>query len=119
MANLVKNWTPVSVADAVVAPDYYEYSSNLDTTIDSVAADGKIREFLASVPYKAGDVVWVEDGDIAVLALISGVYFELNRYDERRAKFRIQKATKAGTFSKQFSYTFPGIIQRGYERARK
>lgn len=117
MANLIKNWTPITVEEAAIAPNYYTFDGNLDTTIASAAADGKIREFIASVPYKKGDVVWIEDGDRAILALISDVGFELDRYDDRRAKFRIQKATKAGTFSKQFSYAYPGHIQRGYEKA--
>ncbi len=117
MANLVKHWTPTTVADATVAPNYYALNGDLDTTIASTAGDGKIREFVASIPYKKGDVVWVEDGETAVLAFISDVTFELDRYDDRRAKFRIQKATKAGTFSKRFSYTYAGFIQRGYERS--
>ena len=117
MANLIKDWKPVSSIDAEVAPNYYDAKADLDTTIVSVCGDGKGRAFVDSVPYKAGDVVWVEDGNKAVLALISGVWFELDRNEFRRAKFRIQKATKAGTFSKQFSYTYPGFIQRGYEKA--
>lgn len=117
MANLIKNWQPVSVEGAETAPNHYAYAGRADTTIYSTAGDGKIREFLASVPYKKGDIVWLEDGDRAILALISDVTFELDRFGDRRAKFRIQKATKAGTFSKQFSYTYPGFIQRGYEKA--
>lgn len=75
-----------------------------------------------AVPYKAGDVVMVEDrnrrGDrIYVRALILDFFVDSDwreRHGDRMEKYRIVLATSKDTWSKSYKYTWPGMIQRGY-----
>lgn len=80
--------------------------------------DGSLQEWRESVPYKAGEVVWVAVGAVTPKrAFITHVFSTRDRYGERRAQFRVRYETKAGTWSKQWNYTWPGPIQRGYALA--
>lgn len=66
-----------------------------------------------------GDVVWYEsETGEPVKALVLRVF---PHYQERGGyyipKYRVVRATRAGTWSRQWNYTYPGMIERAYERA--
>jgi hypothetical protein len=112
----VKNWTDERVDDCVVAPHRYTFDS---TSSYRDATD--FREFLAGVPYKEGDVVYIERVEggqkVAKRAKIYSVWFERDRFGDRRERFHVQFETKKGTWSKVWERTWCGYIQRGYQLA--
>jgi hypothetical protein len=113
MGRIVKNWTPDRVEDAEVAPHLYTFDGANTPDGDELTW----QEFKAKIPYKEGDVVYVEENGAAVKARILNVFFERTFLGERREKFKIQTETKRGLWSKSWTYTYPGFIQRGYKRA--
>lgn len=111
-------WHLGLVAEAEIAPHHYTYNGGLD---EGYRMADDWRTFMAGVPYKEGDVVYVERmGNgfyYAAKARIIGVHAERDRYGDLREKFKVQFATAKGTWSKLFEYTYPGPIQRGYQCA--
>lgn len=95
-----------------VAPHRYLWS------VDEVEpVDATVKAWKATVPYQPGDVVWVQvDSTTAKRALVIGLFSSYHCH-ERRAQFRVRLETKAGLWSKQWIYTWPGFIQRGYAMA--
>lgn len=80
-----------------------------------------LKDFREGCPYKEGQVVYVEHNGEARKAYISMVFRDhhLGSGDPVE-KFRVHVATKQGDrFAKNWYYTFPGYIQRGYELAEK
>jgi hypothetical protein len=76
-------------------------------------------EFLASSPYKVGDVVFVAYGDGFARAYISGVFNDYDQFGDRRLMYRVHRENKRGdAFAKTFYYTWPGYVQRGYQRSK-
>lgn len=76
-----------------------------------------LKDFREGCPYKAGQVVYVEHNGEVRKALISMVFrvFHDGSGDPVE-KFRVHLANKTGDrFAKNWFYTFPGPIQRGYE----
>lgn len=116
-------WRTGLVSEAEVAPHRYLYSGFDD---DWRYADS-YKEFMAGVPYKEGDVVYLQgfasDGPgkpgkpAPVKARVIGVFYERDRFGDRREKYRVQRETKKGTWSLLWEYTFAGPIQRGYQQA--
>jgi hypothetical protein len=97
-----------------VAP--HRYTRDGENSADTYART--LKEWRQSVPYQPGDVVYVEQYDgPPKLALIVRIDVEYDRWDERREKFAILYATKSDTWSRLFTYTYPGMIQRGYAAA--
>lgn len=98
------------VEDYPVAPHRYTWAGE-----EVEPADDSVKAWRATVPYQAGDVVWVQVGDgKALRARILHVFVHYNRFHERVAQFRIVLETKKGLWAKQWIYTWPGFIQRGY-----
>lgn len=113
---------PEPVSSYPVAPDHYA-NPDLPTIDDTPGPDGmRIRDWIAAQPYHAGDVVWFEYnglyGKQPRKAFISGVWVDYDRYGDRRPKFRVHLANKTGDrFAKNWFYTWPGFIERGYKLA--
>ena len=78
------------------------------------------NEFKAGMPYKPGDVVYLLLGEEVRKAIITDVYPERDRFGDRREKYRVHVANKkGGMFAKNWIYTWPGFIQRGYQTVIK
>lgn len=76
------------------------------------------KEFMAGVPYKEGDVVYIQADGNARKAFIVSVWFERDQFNDRREKYKVLVANKKGdAFSKQWEWTHPGFVQRGYQAA--
>lgn len=127
MTAIVKDWIPSTVAATPVAPHRYTWDMPDPELVEGTPDDGVIGErarFLASVPYRAGEVVYVErvvydakakeHNQVPILARILYVFVERNHYGDLREKYRVQLATKAGLWSKKWVYVWPGHVQRGY-----
>jgi hypothetical protein len=113
----VKNWSAdEKVEDAEIAPHRYTFDSSSDYRD---AED--YREFIAGVPYKVGEVVYVErygkGCKVAKRARIVDVWFERDRYGDRRELYRAQFETEKGLWAKVAEKTYAGPIQRGYQLA--
>lgn len=122
MTRIVKGWTEERVEDTPVAPHRYTFEGSPDELDYGVLIrDGKAgatARWRESLAYKAGEVVMVAAGEVASRARILDVFPDFNDYmGEFRPKYRVQRETKAGTWSKVWEYTWPGFIQRGYQRA--
>lgn len=104
------NETP---ATAGVSPHRYRW----DRGDDHEQPEQSYAEWHAAVAYKPGEVVYVDVSGVATLARVLYVFCERNRFDERQAKYRVQLATKRGTWAGSWVYTWPGFIQRGYALA--
>lgn len=115
MARIDRFWKPEKVEDTPVAPHRYLYNDFDDSYRWDHNQPGGYRDFINAVPYKKGDVVWVKDGDKAKRARIMDIAAEFDRYGDRREKFRVQFETAKGEWSKLWTYTYPGPIQRGYQ----
>lgn len=116
----VKNWSADErVEDAQVEPHRYTYADFDDGYRD--APD--FREFLAGVPYKEGEVVYVEAFDpktgrkVAKRAKVADVWFDRDRFGDRREMFRLQLETAKGIWAKVGTKAWAGQIQRGYQLA--
>lgn len=118
-----QEWRTGFVSEATVAPHRYLYTGMND---DWRYSDD-YKTFMAGIPYREGEVVYIEgyasDGpgkpakQAPLKARVIGLFYELDRYGDRREKYRIQRETKKGTWSLLWEYTFPGQIQRGYQQA--
>lgn len=75
------------------------------------------KDFREGCPYKAGQVVYIDHNGEARKALISMVFrSHLPMSGDVVEKFRVHLANKTGDqFAKNWFYTYPGHIQRGYE----
>jgi hypothetical protein len=113
----VKEWSAdEKVEDAAVAPHRYTFDSSSDYRD---AED--YQAFIAGVPYKEGEVVYVErygEGcKLAKKARIVHVWYERDRFGDRRELYRAQFETAKGLWSKVAEKTYAGPIQRGYQLA--
>lgn len=113
------NWHK-PVADCEIAP--HRYTDDHDSRYEWAKMDYK--EWKAAIPYHGGDVVWCEfwtpKGKIAKRAIILDTFVDgdaRQRTGDRRPKYRIAYETAAGKWGKLFTFTFPGMIQRGYQIA--
>lgn len=72
------------------------------------------------MPYKKDHVVYMEyDGEVRK-AIITDIFLDRDQFDDRRPKYRIHLANKKGdTFAKNWLYTWPGFIQRGYKKMKE
>lgn len=105
--------TPAEIDPALrTAPHRYRWDRD-----EPEPKDDSRAAFLNTVPYSVGEIVYVARDGKPVRARIIGVFTERNRFEERCVKFRVQFETKAGTWSRQWYYTYPGPIQRGYALA--
>lgn len=112
MGRMVKDWTDARVADFEVAPHRYTWTGFVDPP------DGcTIAEWKAALPYKPGEVVYVDIDGQPVKALIYLILSDRNVWGERRALYRVQLETKTGAWSKMWINAWASQIQRGYQRA--
>lgn len=113
MTRLVKNWKAVKVEEMQVAPHRYTWDDD-DTSID---VNEKLSVWKAKVPYKEGEVVFVEHNGEAKRALIYIMRPERDRAGFRQEVYLCQIETADGHFAKQWTKVWPGGIQRGYFKA--
>lgn len=114
---------PNPVSSYPIAPDFFN-----DGTDDNIPYYDTIKEFRQAHPYKPGMVVYMEwidyiDGKtvkIARKAFISDLWAERAPDGFLRAKYRVHMENKkGGNFAKNWIYTWPGYIERGYQLAAK
>lgn len=120
MGRMVKNWTPIKVEEIEVAPHRYRWDGAVGADgnrLGDIALADDFRAARACIPYKEGEVVYIERGDKAVRALIYRAAIGRDRYGDRREWYNVQPETASGTFSKLWERVHPGFIQRGYQRA--
>ncbi len=98
------------VGDPQIAPHHFRWDAN-DPPITTYV------EWKKAEPYKPGDIVWVQVGEDAVRARIVMIHFTRDRFGDPRSKYRVQIETRNGHWSRQWIYTYPGFIQRGYALA--
>lgn len=121
MGRVVKDWKPVKADDMQVAPHRYLWGG-------AIGSDGQklpwienatnSRETRAAIPYREGEVIYIDRGGIAVRALIYVVLpHTRDHLGSRRESFHVQPETRDGTFSKLWERVYPGTIQRGYHKA--
>lgn len=117
---------PQPVSSYEIAPDYFGAMEDHERDMREYLAE-TYKEWRDAHPYKPGMIVWVEFTDrvngewtkTARKAYISDVFFERDAYGDRRAKYRVHYANKKGNrFANNWSYTYPGYIQRGYKIIR-
>jgi hypothetical protein len=108
-------WPEAPCDTYAVAPHRYLYTGGEGTESDPYAPSH--AAWKASVPYKEGEVVYVEVGGQAKRVLIIHVLRDRDRFDDPREKYRGLLETKKGYWAKQFTDWYPGYVQRGYQRA--
>lgn len=113
MGRVVKDWKAIKADEMQVAPHRYLWSGDNGPT----GLEESVTEFKAKVPYKEGEVIWVERGGQAVKALIYRVLVDRDRFGDRQELYRVQVETANGTFSKLWENVWPGFVQRGYLKA--
>lgn len=109
MGRVVRDWKPEKVEDAVMAPHRYTWDSE-----GSQWDAPDYKTWLASVPYKAGENVYLDFGGRLVKAHILNVVRSDDGFGFRREAYTVQVETKTGHWSKLWERTHPGFIQRGY-----
>jgi hypothetical protein len=100
------------VTTFTVAPHRYLWNAPASETVPCT-----YREVKTAAPYKAGEVIYVVDGDGYRRAYIVHVTADRDRYDEWREYYEVRPETKNGTFAKRSYKAYPGFVQRGYQRA--
>lgn len=100
------------VAAYPVAPHRYLWTAPVPDHIPT-----KWRDVIAAAPYKVGDVVLTVYGDGYRRAYVERVSCDKDRFDDWRECYHVLPETKAGTWSKLYHVTHPGLIQRAYIRA--
>ena len=112
MTRLVRDSDPRPVTAFAVAPHHYTFD-RCDPDSDTHRA---CRE---AAPYQAGDVVYLDTGDaVPALARVVQTSARRTHYGDLQEFYRVQKATKAGYWSRVWLYAYPGQIQRGYEKQK-
>lgn len=114
-----RDFAPVfqPVSTYTVAPDHYaDPEQNEKWPYHDTG-----REFrLNSIPYKAGDVIWMEHHGEPRKAYISYALYERAHDGFLREKYKVHIANKKrDTFAKNWFYTWAGFIERGYQLAAK
>lgn len=118
---------PKPVSEYELAPDFFGALYDLDLDVKQDAAE-TYSEWRDLHPYKPGMVVWLEYTEIvdgvwaktSRKAYISDVFPDRDRMGDRRAKYRVHMANKKGDrFAKNWFYTWPGFVERGYEIAAR
>lgn len=112
MTRIIRDWTPERVDDTPVAPHRFRWDDDRYTP-----EPASYREVREGSPYQPGDVVYVVYGDGYIRARVLAVFPYRDRNDDWAWRFRVQRETKAGYWSKLYTDTWPGYIQRGYQRA--
>lgn len=117
---------PEPVESYPVAPDFFNTPDSYDESAEYLAQ--KWSEWKDAHPYKVGMVVWIEFTDFvdgiwtktARKAFISDIFPERDNDGWRRAKYRVHMANKTGNrFAKNWFYTWPGYIERGYRLMKR
>lgn len=101
------------VKDYEVAPHRY-IVNGFD---DSYRYADNARDYVAGIPYKRGDVIYVEHNGKAKKALVHNIVFDRDRYGDRRDCYNVQLETLKGRWAKLWVRKWPGHIQRGYHLA--
>lgn len=103
--------TPVSAHE--IAPHRYLWTD----ADDSWRNAPDYKTFKAGIPYKQGEVIWVQYGDKAKRAIIVSVLSERTYHGDRREVYHVALETTKGMWSKVWYKTYPGLVQRGYQLA--
>lgn len=104
--------TPVSAHE--IAPHKYVWNTWDDSYRDAPDYD----TFKAGIPYKQGEVIWVQYGNAAKRAIIVRVGYERDGvFANRREVYKVALETAKGMWSKIWYKTYPGLVQRGYQLA--
>jgi hypothetical protein len=120
MGRVVKDWKPVEVDSIAPAPHRYLHSGVIGDhgqrlgEIEDAPTYGAAK---SCIPYKEGEVVYVEHNGEAKRALIYKALMDRDRYGDRREYYLLQVETAKGVFSKLWEKAWPGFVQRGYHRA--
>lgn len=121
MPRVVREWKPIMVDDLDVAPHRYRYTGTIGPDgqeLKDVGLCDEYREAMQNVPYREGEVVFVEGPKgKPERALIHTVYLRRDRFGFRVERYKIQRQTAKGLFSKLWEQSAPGFIQRGYQQA--
>jgi hypothetical protein len=120
----IRNWVVEAVEPCTVAP--YRYGEDFDGDFRWDRRDYKA--YREAVPYKEGDVIWVEgfdypkDGDYRGVPapkrgrVVDSIY-EIQRDGDRLELYYVQYETKAGIWAKVATKVYPGYVERGYKQA--
>jgi hypothetical protein len=107
-------WPEAACDTYTVAPHRYLYTGGPGTESDPYAPT--LTEWKASVPYKEGEVVWVDAGGFKPKRmLILFILRDRDRFGDRREIYRGLLETKKGHWAKQFTDWYSGYVQRGYK----
>lgn len=121
MGRMVKDWEPELVASAEVAPHRYGWLATLrpdGSEAKSFEVCNTYAERMENVPYREGEVVYIDRNGEAVKARIYRVMTTMrDRFGDRREAYKVQYATASGHWSKLWEMAHPGYIQRGYKLA--
>ena len=96
---------PDEAFDALLS---WQYSS------DKVSLPGPSLVFRKWAPYQPGTVIRGPDGLCRVIAIFAEY---LDGRDDWIVKYRVQHLTKKRTWSKVFTYLYPGLIVQAYKEA--
>lgn len=114
MGRLIKtDYEARPVSEFEIAPHRYLWMDGLESNPEIE----RFSEWLKTVPYQEGEVVWLEHNGKPVKARIMQVFRKYNRFGEAREMYRVQIETAKGNWSKMWFYTWSGFIQRGYKLA--
>lgn len=110
---MIKPEWPLQPSTAPIAPHRYTWENDLPD-LDSFGLH-EWDQMKAAIPYKDGEVVYIDRGGVAVRALIIDAFVRRDEYSGvRRPRYRVMVETAKDTWSKNWEYVFPGFIQRGY-----
>lgn len=116
MGRKVSDWQEVAVSYLGVKP-YASYKSFEDFHYsDGMERVDAIRAVRKQAPYQPGDVLYIKRGDGNVLARVHQVHGEWQHVSGDLIPFwRMQYATKAGVWSRDWIKVYPGDIYRAYQ----
>lgn len=112
MSGRIPNHEPVAVDSLPVAPHRYLWDA--PPTLDG---DVPYKEWVLSVPYKRGEVIWFLHNGEHKRGLIVRLEIDRDLQGDKREAYMVRPETKSGYFSKRLIKTYPGFIQRGYHAA--
>lgn len=103
---------PEAVEFPVKTPVYQSFEPEYRGTRPPFFVMRKKREF---APYQPGETVLVLEDDVVKLCRVVMVFDEfLDRAEYYIPRYRVQTATKKGTWSKNWKYIYPGQIARAF-----
>lgn len=116
MGRTLKSWqtSPNAPSTYEVAPHRY----TIEGTDSSYRWANSYDAFMAGVPYKEGEVIYLLRNGVAAKAFILSVWYERDSLGDRREKYKVVVERVTGdAFSKNWEWVHPGFVQRGYAAA--